>query len=399
MCHLDSHPDIPLALTIDIRLALYCALTRVRVLRRIFQVLFERSEESPGVEGLGVVPGAVTRFDPRETPGPVPHMGWSGIELRGPGEGDSVLAPASTRHVYYTHSFHATPDEANAKYIAATTAYGGDFVAAVRHGEVYATQFHPEKSGAVGLALFDNFLGGGEGRKQTALARMAAEETALAAERVARGELEPPRELARRVIACLDVRANDAGDLVVTKGDQYDVREESDDSEGEGGDADGFANTGSVRNLGRPVELAARYSRDGADEVTFLNITGFRDFPLKDTPMLDVLRLASEEIFVPLCVGGGIRSFTDSDGKYSSALEVAAEYFRSGADKISIGSDSVAAAEAYYAGGKQLTGETAIEQISERYGRQAVVVSVDPRRVYVADPSEVSHHCTKVIIA
>ena len=80
--------------------------------------------------------------------------------------------------------------------------------------------------------------------------------------------------LAKRVIACLDVRANDKGDLVVTKGDQYDVRETS-------GGRD-------VRNLGAPVQLAGRYFAEGADEVTFLNITGFRDFPLGDMPMLEV---------------------------------------------------------------------------------------------------------------
>lgn len=81
-------------------------------------------------------------------------------------------------------------------------------------------------------------------------------------------------ELGKRVIACLDVRSNDQGDLVVTKGDQYDVREAS-------GAKD-------VRNLGLPVELAERYFVEGADEVTFLNITGFRDFPLADLPMLEV---------------------------------------------------------------------------------------------------------------
>ena len=352
------------------------------------QVLFEGSEESPGVEGLGVVPGMVTRFDPAATPGAVPHMGWNGIALTERAAGDAVLAPAAARHVYYTHSYHATPTDANAEYIAATTNYGEDFVAAVKHGNVYATQFHPEKSGNVGLALFDNFLGDGEGRQQTALGRAAAQQAAEAAASGAK----PPAELAKRVIACLDVRANDAGDMVVTKGDQYDVRE---DDGAEGGDADGFTNTGAVRNLGKPVELAGRYSNDGADEVTFLNITGFRDCPLEDMPMLDVLRLASESIFVPLTVGGGIKSFTDSEGKFSSALEVAAEYFRSGADKVSIGSDSVDAAEAYYANGEVLKGDTAIEQISRKYGAQAVVVSVDPRRVYVSDPASVPHHCTR----
>ena len=80
--------------------------------------------------------------------------------------------------------------------------------------------------------------------------------------------------LAKRVIACLDVRSNDAGDLVVTKGDQYDVRE--------------TATSGAVRNLGKPVELCRQYYDAGADEVAFLNITGFRDFPLGDLPMLEV---------------------------------------------------------------------------------------------------------------
>ncbi|KAH6584707.1 hypothetical protein BASA60_000858 [Batrachochytrium salamandrivorans] len=81
----------------------------------------------------------------------------------------------------------------------------------------------------------------------------------------------------RRIIACLDVRANDEGDLVVTKGDKYDVRVST-----EAG--------GHVRNLGKPVELAKRYYEEGADEITFLNITSFRECPLRDFPMMQVLQ-------------------------------------------------------------------------------------------------------------
>ena len=184
-------------------------------------------------------------------------------------------------------------------------------------------------------------------------------------------------KLAQRIIACLDVRSNDNGDLVVTKGDQYDVRDK-----------------GEVRNLGKPVELAERYYDEGADEITFLNITGFRDFPLTDQPMLEVLEKTSENVFVPLTVGGGIRDFTDSNGKFYSALDVASEYFRSGADKISIGSDAVAIAEEYLKTGEK-TGKTAIEQIAGVYGAQAVVISVDPRRVYVKSPENTSHNCIK----
>lgn len=84
---------------------------------------------------------------------------------------------------------------------------------------------------------------------------------------------------------------------------------------------------------------------------------------LNSIVLLQVLRQASEGVFVPLTVGGGIRGFTDGDGKKWSALEVAAEYFRSGADKVSIGGDAVYAAEEYRRTGKK-TGSSSIEQIS-----------------------------------
>ena len=79
--------------------------------------------------------------------------------------------------------------------------------------------------------------------------------------------------------------------------------------------------------------------------------------------MLQVVRQASEGVFVPLTVGGGIREFTDANGKSWSALEVASAYFRSGADKVSIGGDAVFAAEEYRRTG-QKTGTSSVEQIS-----------------------------------
>lgn len=85
---------------------------------------------------------------------------------------------------------------------------------------------------------------------------------------------------------------------------------------------------GNVRNLGKPVQLAERYYLEGADEVTFLNITSFRNSPLKDQPMLEVLRESSKNVFVPLTIGGGIRDSVDPDGTKHSAIEVAGEYFR-----------------------------------------------------------------------
>jgi glutamine amidotransferase/cyclase len=138
------------------------------------------------------------------------------------------------------------------------------------------------------------------------------------------------------------------------------------------------------------VELARRYYEEGADEITFLNITGFRDFPLEDMPMLEVLKQTSRSVFVPLTIGGGIRNYTDKNGRQYTALEVAAEYFRSGADKVSIGSDAVLVVEGYLKSGVK-SGLSAIEEIARVYGNQAVVVSIDPRRVYVPSPDAVRH--------
>ncbi len=319
------------------------------------QTLFEGSEEAPLAEGLGVIPGRVGKFDERRLA--VPQIGWNGINIR---QDSPLFEGYRGEKFYFVHSYRAMADGANRDWVLTTTDYGEEFVSAVQKGNVVACQFHPEKSGANGLNFLKNFL---------AAESLAA--TPLAAED------RPPTRIAKRIIACLDVRSNDAGDLVVTKGDQYDVREK-----------------GEVRNLGKPVDLARRYYEEGADEITFLNITAFRAFPLQDQPMLEILQRTSENVFVPLTIGGGIREFTDTDGKFYSALDVASEYFRSGADKISIGSDAVHTVEAYLASG-QATGKSSIEQISRVYGNQAVVISVDPRRVYVTSPEDTSHHTIK----
>jgi glutamine amidotransferase/cyclase len=314
------------------------------------QALFESSEEAPDIRGLGIIPGIVKRFDVDLA---VPHIGWNGINPKQPSSLFNGVQPEDK--FYFVHSYHAAPEKGDA--VLTTTRYGYDFVSAIQIGRLVATQFHPEKSGRAGLKVLSNFLDD----NRTAITLNAT----------------GPTKLSKRIIACLDVRANDRGDLVVTKGDQYDVREK-----------------GEVRNLGKPLELAKRYYEEGADEITFLNITGFRDFPLKDMPMLRVLEDTSRQVFVPLTIGGGIRDFTDKDGKAYTSLEVASEYFRSGADKISIGSDAVMIAEDYVKTGKK-TGQSAIETISRVYGAQAVVISIDPRRVYVKSPKDVPHQVIK----
>ncbi len=318
------------------------------------QVLVDCSEEAPDVKGLGLIPGTVKKFDIDLS---VPHIGWNGLSLkRSSGIFNGLKGDEK---FYFVHAYHVVSEDE--KVVLTTTNYGSEFVSSVQKGKIIATQFHPEKSGRAGQMILENFL---------------------AVDRTGNRPLDVSGEtvLAKRIIACLDVRTNDRGDLVVTKGDQYDVRE-----------------NGKVRNMGRPVELARRYYEEGADEITFLNITGFRDFPLKDMPMLEVLRQTSRNVFVPLTIGGGIRNFTDKNGRTYRALEVATEYFRAGADKVSIGSDAVLIVEAYLKSG-QATGESAIERISEVYGSQAVVISIDPRRVYVASPEDVDHRVVETAI-
>lgn len=325
------------------------------------QAVFEDSAENDSVPGLDIIKGHLNRFDDEFKA--VPHIGWNSAKTSG--KEFFGLRPASK--YYYVHSYKVPylPGQLESQgWSVATARYGDEeFVGAVAKGNILVTQFHPEKSGMAGLRVLKAFL---DGVRETTLD--TKDPTSL---------LDLTEGLTRRVIACLDVRTNDQGDLVVTKGDQYDVREK-----GEGGD---------VRNLGKPVDMARKYYEQGADEVTFLNITSFRDCPLADLPMLEVLRRTSETVFVPLTIGGGIRDTTDSDGSRVSALEIAKMYFKSGADKVSIGSDAVSAAEEYYKSGKILSGTTAIEQISQAYGNQAVVVSVDPKRVYISESEQTKH--------
>lgn len=321
------------------------------------QVLFESSEESPNDEGLGIIPGSIGRFKPGSCS--VPNIGWSGIKPGRPSRlwtrSDGSCWDTATSRVYFVHSYRALPTAENASWVASTTEYAGDeFISTVQRDGIMAVQFHPEKSGHVGLDLLKGFLCQHSDQAGAILDVSC-----------------PPKS--RRIVACLDVRTNDEGDLVVTKGDSYDVREESKDPS---------TKRGRVRNLGKPVELAKRYYEEGADEVTFLNITSFRSEPLEDAPMLDVLEEASKTIFVPLCIGGGIRDYKDTNGKSYSALNVADRYFRAGADKISIGSDAVIACEELVRSGSPPSGLTSIERISQAYGAQAVVISVDPKRVY-----------------
>jgi glutamine amidotransferase/cyclase len=286
---------------------------------------------------------------------------------------------------YFVHSYYAEIIPTNSEWILTSTKYGGiDFISSIQNKCIVATQFHPEKSGTIGLQILRNFLLASENHTLSNTQFISDIDLSSAV----------ATQLTKRIVVALDVRTNDDGDLVVTKGDQYDVREKEETT----GMNAANGTRGNVRNLGKPVTLAQRYYEEGADEIAFLNITSFRHGVIEDMPMLQVLEEASKHIFVPLTVGGGIRSYTDPDTNQTwSALEVASRYFRAGADKVSLGSDAVHAAEAYIESGHIKTGTTAIEMISNVYGVQAVVISIDPKRVYVASADDVTKERCVVI--
>ena len=116
------------------------------------QLLFESSGEGGRWPGLGVFAGTVERL---RTDRKVPHIGWNDLQWAGAGAGMAAGAPDPTA-VYFVHSYAALP--ADSTLVAATTDYGGPVVAAVAKDNVWAVQFHPEKSSRVGLHLLANFV-------------------------------------------------------------------------------------------------------------------------------------------------------------------------------------------------------------------------------------------------
>jgi glutamine amidotransferase len=124
------------------------------------QMLFDSSEEMGDSRGLGVLPGKVMRFDFDDRPSSIvhrlkiPHIGWNAVEFRQ----DAALFRGldQDERVYFVHSFFPKPDDVS--IVSATSDYGGPFCCAIERGNVHATQFHPEKSGAVGLRILRNFV-------------------------------------------------------------------------------------------------------------------------------------------------------------------------------------------------------------------------------------------------
>lgn len=120
------------------------------------QLLFESSEESPGVEGLGILKGRIRRIP--ACPGlKIPHIGWNSLEIRP----DAALFRGieNGAYVYFVHSYYLEAEDPG--IVAATAEYGVRIHASVESGSLFACQFHPEKSGEIGLQILKNFAAEG----------------------------------------------------------------------------------------------------------------------------------------------------------------------------------------------------------------------------------------------
>ena len=225
------------------------------------QVLFEHSEEDGGVDMLGVLPGKVRRF-PDAAGCKVPEIGWN-----------------STRagEFYFVHSYAA--DVIGDTCLTASYA-GVTFTAMVRRGNLWACQFHPEKSGRIGLDLLRAWLDNGDIQPSPSPS--------------------PFDSLTRRVIPCLDVRGGR-----VTKGVK-------------------FKNN---VDLGDPVEMAVKYAEGGADELVFYDITASAEHRPIDIGMVEAVAKA---VRIPFAVGGGISTVADME-----------RVILAGAEKVSVNSLAV----------------------------------------------------------
>lgn len=256
------------------------------------QLLLDYSQED-NTQCLGIIPGQVRKFG---TKYPVPQIGWNKIELIG----GSNIIPNETNgeYFYFINSYIV---ETNPEFIFGITNYGGNFASIIQKDNYTGLQFHPEKSGDLGIQIIESFL------KQP---KISFFETS---------------NLAKRVITCMDIKNGR-----VVKGTGYK----------------------SLKDSGDPVEMAIGYSNQGVDELVFLDIGA----TVEDRPTLyDLVRKVSQNVNVPLTVGGGIKSMSDID-----------TLLKSGADKVSIGSVAISNPEL-------------IKKAVEKYGSQCITISIDPK--------------------
>lgn len=118
------------------------------------QLMFENSEEAPGVEGLGLLKGSILRI-PEKDDLKIPHIGWNSLQY--PSRGRLFAGVPEGAYVYFVHSYYLQAQEAGV--VKATTEYGVEIHASVEKDNLFACQFHPEKSSRVGMQILRNFIG------------------------------------------------------------------------------------------------------------------------------------------------------------------------------------------------------------------------------------------------
>ena len=192
------------------------------------QLMFESSDEGPGVKGLGLLPGKILRI-PKSGDLKIPHMGWNNIKVKE----DSRLFKGlpENPYVYFVHSYYLQADDED--IVAATTEYGVKIHAAVEKDNIFACQFHPEKSSTVGLQILKNFVS-------------LQEELAMHT---------------KRIIPCLDVKAGR-----VVKG----------------------VNFVNLIDAGDPVEIAAAYDKDRRQMNLYSQTS--QHHPMQEIIMIDMVR-------------------------------------------------------------------------------------------------------------
>ena len=116
------------------------------------QLLFEKSDETPGTEGLGILKGEILRIPPKEGL-KIPHMGWNSLNIKP--QARLFDGIANNSYVYFVHSYYLKAEDEN--IVAASTEYSTHIHASVESGNIFACQFHPEKSSDVGLRILKNF--------------------------------------------------------------------------------------------------------------------------------------------------------------------------------------------------------------------------------------------------
>ena len=313
------------------------------------QLLFESSDEDPGVPGLAVLPGRVRRLDTAR----LPHIGWATVE-RPAGERAGLFEGLPRRFdAYFAHSF-ALP--ATAAGIVALACAPGPFAAAAGAGAAWGVQFHPEKSAEHGRRIIDNFVAlarrppdaaaapgpardpteswsGTEawsGRKPGPGTKPQSGTAPGSGTRPESGTAPDPGERPagrmRRIIPCLDVQ-----DGRVVKGIRF----------------------AGLRDAGDPVERAVAYDQDGADEICLLDIGASHD---GRRLLLDLVERVASRLTVPLSVGGGVRG-----------LDAMRDLLLAGADRVSIGTAAC-------------LDPGLVERAAGAFGRQFVIVSIDARR-------------------